>query len=169
MMWRAAVSGMLVFMKRTAAMKRTVAMSALCGLVLFAAACSDNDTENANSTDASASSTREIASSVASEVQGSASAAASSVKATASAAVGNVQDTAYLQALESQDISFGSTEDQVAAARTACDELSGDTSLDATRVKIAETTGLDDAQSRTLINIAVPIYCTTNVGKLTVN
>ncbi len=119
---------MLVCMKRTAAMKRTVAMSALCGLVLFAAACSDNDTENASSTDPSASSTREMASSVASEVQGSAS-----------------------------------------AARTACDELSGDASLGATRVKIAETTGLDDAQSRTLINIAVPIYCTTNVGKLTVN
>lgn len=157
-------------------MKSLVAVCALVGCLLGATACSSDSGENSNSADTAISSARDAVSSAASEVQGSASAAVSSIKATASAAVsnaqdsvGSAQDSAYTQALETQGAAFGSAEDQIAAARAVCDELSGDTSLDAARVTTADSTGLDADQSRTLINIAVPIYCPANVGKLTVN
>ncbi len=87
----------------------------------------------------------------------------------ASTAAGDVKDNGYIQALESQNATFGSREDQIAAAQTACDELSNGTSLNDTVTKISDETGLDESKSRTLINIGVPLYCTSNSAKLAGN
>lgn len=129
-------------------MKKLVALVAFIGCVMFVAACSSEDVQNA--TDQAKSSAENIAGNV-------------------STAAGNVQDDAYTKALETQDVKFGDNEKQIAAAQTACDELSGGTSLADTTSKIAGETGLDDSKSKTLINIAIPIYCPVNVGKLAGN
>lgn len=129
-------------------MKKIVALTAFIGCVLFVAACSSDDVQNA--TDKAKSSAENIA-------------------GNASSAAGDVQDNAYTKALKTQDATFGDKEEQVAAAHTACDELSGGTSLSDTTTKIADESGLDESKSKTLINIAIPIYCPTNVGKLTGN
>ncbi|HEY9311310.1 DUF732 domain-containing protein [Williamsia sp.] len=150
-------------------MKIIVALIAFVGCLLLTTACSSDDSDDPNSTNPALNSAEQIASSAANDIMDSASTAVSSIAASASAAVGTAQDTAYTQALESQGASFGSDDEEIAAARTVCDQLTGGTSLDATRVEVAETTGLEADKARTLINIAVPIYCPANVGKLTVN
>lgn len=150
-------------------MKTIAALLALVGCLLFATACGSDDSSDSDSTNPARSSAQDIASSAVDDIKATASTAASNIEASASEVVGGAQDTAYTQALEAQDAAFGSSDDQIDAARTACDELSDGTSLDATRVKIAEDTGLAADKSRTLINIAVPIYCPANIGKLTVN
>jgi type IV secretory pathway TrbL component len=150
-------------------MKKFVALFAFVGCLLLTTACGSDDTDDSSSTNPVLNSAEQIASSAASEIEAGASTAVSSIVAGASEAVGTAQDTAYTEALKAQGADFGSDDEEIDAARTACDELTSGTSLDATRVKIAETTGLEAAQARTLINIAVPIYCPGNVGKLTVN
>ncbi len=129
-------------------MKHLVALVAFIGCVLFVAACSSEDVKN---------------------VTDQAKSSAENLMSNASTAVGNVQDDAYTKALETQNVTFGDKNKQIAAAQTACDELSAGTSLADTTTKIADETGLDDSKSKTLINIAIPIYCPTNVGKLAGN
>ena len=126
-------------------MKKLVALVSFVSCMLFAAACSSEDIDKATSA-----------------VRSSAERAMDNV----STAAGDVQDNAYTEALQSQDASFGTREEQIAAARTACDDLSGGTSLNDTVTSTADSTGLSDSKARTLINIGVPIYCPSNVGKL---
>lgn len=129
-------------------MKKLVALIAFMGCVLFVAACSSEDVQNA--TDQARSSAEQIVDN-------------------ASTAAGDVQDNGFTQAIESQNATFGTKEEQIAAARAACDELSNGTSLNDTISKTADETGLDDSKSRTLINIGVPIYCPGNAAKLAGN
>ncbi|HEY9313732.1 DUF732 domain-containing protein [Williamsia sp.] len=129
-------------------MKKLVALVSFVSCMLFAAACSSEDIDKATSA-----------------VRSSAERAMDNV----STAAGDVQDNAYTEALQSQDASFGTREEQIAAARTACDDLSGGTSLNDTVTSTADSTGLSDSKARTLINIGVPIYCPSNVGKLAGN
>ncbi|PYE20789.1 uncharacterized protein DUF732 [Williamsia limnetica] len=129
-------------------MKKLVALIAFLSSVVFVGACSSEDVQNA--TDQARSSAEQLVDN-------------------ASTAAGDVKDNGYIQALESQNATFGSREDQIAAAQMACDELSNGTSLNDTVTKIADETGLDDSKSRTLINIGVPLYCTSNSAKLAGN
>lgn len=129
-------------------MKKLVALVSFVSCLLFAAACSSEEVQDATE-----------------QARSSAERAFDS----ASTAAGNVQDKTYTEALKSQDATFGNSDEQIAAARTVCDELTNGTSLNDTIALTADDTGLSDSKSRTLINIAVPIYCPGNVGKLAGN
>lgn len=129
-------------------MKKFVALVSFLSCLLFAAACSSEDVDKATS-----------------EVRSSADRALDS----ASSAAGSFQDNTYTETLKSQDAAFGDNDEQIAAAKTVCDELSNGTSLNDTISMNADATGLSESKSRTMINIAVPIYCPGNVGKLTGN
>jgi len=129
-------------------MKKLVALVSFVSCLLFAAACSSEDIDKATSA-----------------VRSSAERALDN----ASTAAGNIQDNTYVETLETQDATFGTREEQIAAAQTVCDELSGGTSLNDTVTSTADSTGLSDSKARTMINIAVPIYCPSNVGKLAGN
>jgi hypothetical protein len=145
-------------------MKKLVAVLAVAGTCWLVAACGDGSQD---ATDQTANSAEQIASSAVDDLKSSASSAVGSIQASASSAVGSAQDMVYVQALEAQSAAFGEREDQIAAAQTACAELSDGTSIDDTRTKIADETGLGAPQARALVNIAIPIYCPNNIARLT--
>jgi len=129
-------------------MKKLVALVSFACALVFASACSSEEVQDATQ-----------------QARSSAERAIDS----ASDAAGNVQDKTYVEALKSQDASFGDNDEQIDAARTVCDELTNGTSLNDTISSTADATGLSDSKARTMINIAVPIYCPGNIGKLTGN
>jgi hypothetical protein len=132
-------------MKNEADMKKFAALVAFLGCILFAGACSSEDVQDA--TDRATDSAKEVAGDV-------------------SDATGDLRDDGYIKALKTQDVSFGDRTKQIETGKLACTELSNGTSIADTTKKVADDAGIDEDKARTLINIAVPAYCTQNSAKL---
>jgi uncharacterized protein YjbJ (UPF0337 family) len=129
-------------------MKKFAALVAFLGCVLFAGACSSEDVQDA--TDRATDSAKQVAGEV-------------------SDATGDLRDNGYIEALKTQDITFGDRTQQIETAKLACTELSDGTSLADTTKKVADSAGIDENKARALINTGVPVYCTQNAAKLAGN
>jgi uncharacterized protein YjbJ (UPF0337 family) len=129
-------------------MRKFAALVAFLGCVLLAGACSSEDIQDA--TDRATDSAKQVAGEV-------------------SDAAGDVRDNGYIEALKTQDITFGDRAQQIETAKLACTELSNGASMADTTKKVADSAGIDESKARTLVNIGVPVYCTQNSAKLAGN
>ena len=129
-------------------MKKFAALVAFIGCMLFVGACSSDDVQEA--TDRATDSAKQVAGDV-------------------SDATGDLRDDGYIEALKTQDVTFGDRTKQIETGKLACTELSNGSSIADTTKKVAEDAGISEDKARTVINIAVPAYCTQNSAKLAGN
>lgn len=134
--------------------KLVIAVLAAGALVL--AGCSDSDTQ----------STTDSATNAANNAADDIGSAASKAADSAGNAASDTRDAGFIAVLAASSLKFGEDKDMVDEAKDVCEDLKGGKTAAEAADDVKDKYNDDQGKALNFVRAAVPVYCTTEVGKL---